>query len=230
MEHSVFAKNNQTLDPGNYDQFEVDDAKSKLQVMPSWNWEPASWSCIFWAKKIVASHELTLSSSCLITAERLDNLLNHQIKSKMNSKRRTWKLWVNGVQVTVKSWYMASCITDRMHWLICLENESCFPWKLCTPKTLPVTYCKHTAETKKHENQRENQRENLYVQTVFTFQISDSEHLCFPRVPVEDLPQFIARSRFESAGMPYCLYSFISSWLGSCKASGSPMGYSLGYP
>ena len=28
-----------------------------------------------------------------------------------------------------------------------------------------------------------------------------AEHLCFPRVPVEDLPQFIARSRFESAGM-----------------------------
>ena len=40
------------------------------------------------SKKFDASHELTLSSSCLITAERLDNLLNHQIKSKMNSKRR----------------------------------------------------------------------------------------------------------------------------------------------
>ena len=35
------------------------------------------------SKKFVASHELTLSSSCLITAEGLDNLLNHQIKSKM---------------------------------------------------------------------------------------------------------------------------------------------------
>ena len=30
------------------------------------------------------------------------------------------------------------------------------------------------------------------------FQTAD--HLCFPRVPVEDLPQFTARSRFESAG------------------------------
>ena len=27
-----------------------------------------------------------------------------------------------------------------------------------------------------------------------------AEHLCFPRVPAEDLPQFIARSRFESPG------------------------------
>ena len=98
------------------------------------------------SKKIVASHELTLSSSCLIRAERLDNLFNHQIKSKMNLKRRTWKLWEHEVQVTVESWYMASCITDRMHWLICLKNESCFPWKLCTPKTQLVTYCKHTAQ------------------------------------------------------------------------------------
>ena len=40
MEHSVFATDkNQNLDPGNYDnQFEVDDAKSKLQFMPSWKW------------------------------------------------------------------------------------------------------------------------------------------------------------------------------------------------
>ena len=98
------------------------------------------------SKKFVASHELTLSSSCLITAERLGNLLNNQIKSKMNSKRRTWKLWEHEVQVTVKSWYIASCITDRMHWLIHLENESCFPWKLCTPKTQQVTYCEHTAQ------------------------------------------------------------------------------------
>ena len=154
MEHSVFTKKNQNLDPGNYDQFEVDDAKSKLQFMPSWKVGAGKLVMHILSKKLVASHELTLSSSSLITAERLDNLLNHQIKSKMNSKRRTWKLWEHEVQVTVKSWYMASCITDRMHWLICLENESCFPWKLCTPKTQPATYCKHTqlnTKAKKHE-------------------------------------------------------------------------------
>ena len=41
MEHSVFAKKNQNLDPGNYNnQFEVDDAKSKLQFILSWKWSP----------------------------------------------------------------------------------------------------------------------------------------------------------------------------------------------
>ena len=80
---------NQNLDPGNYNnQFEVDDAKSKLQFMLSWKWSRELVMHIL-SKKFVASHELTVSSSCLITAERLDNLLNHQIKSKMNLKRRT---------------------------------------------------------------------------------------------------------------------------------------------
>ena len=49
---------------------------------------------------------------------------------------------------------MASCITDRMHWLILLENESCFPWKLCTPKTQLVTYCKHTAQYWSQKNMK----------------------------------------------------------------------------
>ena len=36
--HSVFAKKNQNLNPGNYNQFEGDDAKSKLQFFASWKW------------------------------------------------------------------------------------------------------------------------------------------------------------------------------------------------
>ena len=33
-----FLQKNRNLSPGNYNQFEVDDAKSKLQFMASWNW------------------------------------------------------------------------------------------------------------------------------------------------------------------------------------------------
>ena len=33
-----FSQKNQNLNPGNYNQFEVDDAKSKLQFMTSWKW------------------------------------------------------------------------------------------------------------------------------------------------------------------------------------------------
>ena len=35
---------------------------------------------------------------------------------------------------------------------------------------------------------------------VYIPNLRQTELLCFPRVPVEDLLQFIARSRFESAG------------------------------
>ena len=157
------------------------------------------------SKKFVASHELTVSSSCLITVERLDNFLNHQIKSKMNSKRRTWKLWEHEVEVTVKSWYMASCITDRMHWLIYLENESCFPWKLCTPKTQLVTYCKHTAQYWSQKTWKSAWK-SICSNCVYIPNFRQTEHLC--RVPVEDLPQFIARSRFESAGNPKTFRTF----------------------
>ena len=92
---------------------------------------------------------------------------------------------------------MASCITDRMHWLIYLENESCFPWKLCTPKTPLVTYCKHTAQYWSQKTWKSASK-SICSNCVYIPNFRQTEHLCC--VPVEDLPQFIARSRFESAG------------------------------
>ena len=78
MEHSVFAKKSR-LNPENYNQFEVDDAKSKLQYMASWKWRSGASKLISdeacLEQEFVASHELTLSSSCLITADRTDNVL-----------------------------------------------------------------------------------------------------------------------------------------------------------
>ena len=81
MEHSVFARNH-NLNPAYFNQFEVDDAESKLQHMVSWKSRSGAIKAgklisdeAYFEQKFVASHELTLSSSCLLTADSIDNVL-----------------------------------------------------------------------------------------------------------------------------------------------------------
>ena len=81
MEHLVFARNH-NLNPENYNQLEINDVRSKLQYMASWKWRSGASKAgklisdeAYFEKKIVVSHELTLSSSCLLTADSIDNVL-----------------------------------------------------------------------------------------------------------------------------------------------------------
>ena len=54
MEHSVLQNKNKNLDPGNYNnQFEVDDAKSKLQLMLSWKWSREAGHAYFEQKNLL---------------------------------------------------------------------------------------------------------------------------------------------------------------------------------
>ena len=46
MEHLVFAKKSHNLNLGNYNQFEIDDAKSKLQFMACWEWKSGAGKLI----------------------------------------------------------------------------------------------------------------------------------------------------------------------------------------
>ena len=62
MEHSAFAKGH-SLNPGNYNHFEVDGAKSKLTVYGILKVELGTLSITkhILSKRFVASHELTFS-------------------------------------------------------------------------------------------------------------------------------------------------------------------------
>ena len=107
---------------------------------------------------------------------------------------------------------VSACIKDRMHWLKMksLENKSCFPQELCIPTTQLITYYVTHRVPYRSKKKSENQCEILYVRLYLHSQFHrQTEHLRFPRVPVEDLPQFIAGSRFGSGGAsskrPQCL-------------------------